>query len=247
MLKLKPWRCICQGRHRAQQIQVFGLARRVRYLSLAHLCSRVGWATKRCCTPYPAVEAGTQVYTDEYVIYSRLETGGYNHKTVNHGAGEYACDEDGFHPAKHLARILVSQRNPQAVAVVAPGVGPGAGEGEIGCGIVHRNKPYPCSILMLCVSIVIMIKNFRCPDTEKLYAGARVPRFTAFSAAALRKLAMLNRAEGLADLRIPPGNRLEPLQGDRAGQYSIRVNAQWRICFEWREGHVWNVEIVDYH
>ena len=58
---------------------------------------------------------------------------------------------------------------------------------------------------------------------------------------------MLNRAERLEDLRIPPGNRLEALRGDRAGQHSIRINAQWRICFEWRDGHVWNVEIVDYH
>jgi toxin HigB-1 len=92
-----------------------------------------------------------------------------------------------------------------------------------------------------------MIKSFKCPDTEKLYAGVRIGCFAAFSAAAMRKLAMLNRAERLEDLRIPPGNRLESLQGDRAGQYSIRINAQWRVCFEWRAGHVWNVEIVDYH
>ena len=64
---------------------------------------------------------------------------------------------------------------------------------------------------------------------------------------ALRKLRMLNRAVTLQDLRIPPANRLEKLTGDRAGQYSIRINDQWRICFEWREGDAYNVEIADYH
>ncbi len=92
-----------------------------------------------------------------------------------------------------------------------------------------------------------MIKSFNCPETQKLYAGIRIARFAAFSVVAMRKLAMLNRAERLDDLRIPPGNRLESLQGDRAGQCSIRINAQWRICFEWHEGHAWHVEIVDYH
>jgi proteic killer suppression protein len=64
---------------------------------------------------------------------------------------------------------------------------------------------------------------------------------------AFRKLRMLNRALTLADLRVPPGNRLEMLRGDREDQYSIRINEQWRICFEWREGDAYNVEIVDYH
>ena len=64
---------------------------------------------------------------------------------------------------------------------------------------------------------------------------------------ALRKLRMLNRAVRLHDLRIPPANRLEKLAGDRAGQHSIRINDQWRICFEWREGDAYNVEIADYH
>lgn len=64
---------------------------------------------------------------------------------------------------------------------------------------------------------------------------------------ALRKLRMLNRAVTLKDLRIPPANRLEKLTGDRAGQHSIRINDQWRICFEWREGDAYNVEIADYH
>lgn len=64
---------------------------------------------------------------------------------------------------------------------------------------------------------------------------------------ALRKLRMLNRAANLNDLRVPPANRLEKLKGDREGQYSIRINEQWRICFEWRDGDSFNVEIVDYH
>jgi proteic killer suppression protein len=64
---------------------------------------------------------------------------------------------------------------------------------------------------------------------------------------ALRKLRMLNRAANLNDLRVPPANRLEKLKGDRDGQYSIRINEQWRICFEWRDGDSFNVEIVDYH
>jgi proteic killer suppression protein len=64
---------------------------------------------------------------------------------------------------------------------------------------------------------------------------------------ALRKLRMLNRAVTLNDLRVPPANRLEKLRGAREGQYSIRINEQWRICFEWREGDVYGVEIVDYH
>jgi proteic killer suppression protein len=92
-----------------------------------------------------------------------------------------------------------------------------------------------------------MIKTFRCRDTENLYAGVRVARFAAITSIAMRKLAMLNRAQRLEDLRIPPGNRLEALRGDRAGQFSIRINAQWRVCFEWRDGHACNVEIVDYH
>ncbi len=63
----------------------------------------------------------------------------------------------------------------------------------------------------------------------------------------MRKLEWLNAARDVADLRIPPGNRLEKLTGNRAGQYSIRINDQWRLCFEWRDGDAWGVEIVDYH
>lgn len=93
----------------------------------------------------------------------------------------------------------------------------------------------------------LVIATFKCHDTEALFKGRRVPRFTNIATVALRKMAMLNRAERLDDLRIPPGNRLEALAGDRAGQWSIRVNEQWRICFRFEGGHVWDVEILDYH
>ena len=92
-----------------------------------------------------------------------------------------------------------------------------------------------------------MILDFQCPDTERLFNGMRVRRWAHFEAVALRKLAMLNRAATLDDLRIPPGNRLEMLQGDRKGQHSIRINDQWRVCFVWANGHAGHVEIVDYH
>jgi len=92
-----------------------------------------------------------------------------------------------------------------------------------------------------------MISTFKCRDTEALFNGRRVPRFANIAAAALRKMAMLNRTERLEDLRVPPGNRLEALSGDRAGQWSIRVNEQWRLCFRFEGGHAHDVEIVDYH
>lgn len=92
-----------------------------------------------------------------------------------------------------------------------------------------------------------MISNFKCRDTEALFAGRRGPRFTNVAPVALRKLAMLNRAGRLDDLRVPPGNRLEALSGDRAGQWSIRINEQWRLCFRFIDGHAHDVEIVDYH
>jgi len=93
-----------------------------------------------------------------------------------------------------------------------------------------------------------VIKSFRDNDTERLFhrnpvrkPGGEVQK------TALRKLRMLDAATILADLKQPPGNRLEKLKGDRHGEYSIRINAQWRICFRWRSGHVYDVEIVDYH
>ena len=92
-----------------------------------------------------------------------------------------------------------------------------------------------------------MIKTFRCRDTEALFQDRLVRRFQAIERVARRKLEMLDAATSLADLSQISGNRLEPLKGDRAGQYSIRVNDQWRVCFEWVEGDSFNVEIVDYH
>ena len=91
------------------------------------------------------------------------------------------------------------------------------------------------------------IQSFADSDTRALFEGKRVRRWVNIQAAALRKLAMLNRAGVLDDLRIPPGNRLEALKSDRAGQHSIRINDQWRVCFVWEAGHAWQVEIVDYH
>ncbi|QVL49834.1 MAG: type II toxin-antitoxin system RelE/ParE family toxin [Thiocapsa sp.] len=93
-----------------------------------------------------------------------------------------------------------------------------------------------------------MIKSFADKETAALFAGKRVKRWGPdLMRQAQRKLAMLNRAGSLDDLRMPPGNRLETLSGDRDGQCSIRINDQWRLCFEWREGQAWNVLIVDYH
>jgi len=92
-----------------------------------------------------------------------------------------------------------------------------------------------------------VIKSFRCKDTETLFEDRMVLRFRAIERPARRKLMYLHRARTLQDLRQPPGNQLEALKGDRDGQYSIRVNDQWRICFTWSEGDVHDVEIVDYH
>lgn len=92
-----------------------------------------------------------------------------------------------------------------------------------------------------------MIRSFRCKDTERLAAGYRVRRFTAIERIAQRKLAQLDAAATLGFLRVPPGNRLEALKGDRAGAYSIRINDQWRICFRFQGGNVYDAEVVDYH
>jgi proteic killer suppression protein len=92
-----------------------------------------------------------------------------------------------------------------------------------------------------------MIRSFRDRDTAALARRQRVRRFSGFERVALRKLAMIEAAAVLSDLRAPPGNRLEALKGDRAGQHSIRINDQWRVCFTWREGGAHDVEICDYH
>lgn len=92
-----------------------------------------------------------------------------------------------------------------------------------------------------------MIQSFHCADTENLFKGLRVARFANITTVALRKLQMVNAAASLEFLRVPPQNRLELLKGDRKGQWSIRINDQFRVCFEWRDGHAWGVEIVDYH
>lgn len=93
-----------------------------------------------------------------------------------------------------------------------------------------------------------MIESFRDRDTERLFNRTPIRKFSpSVQRVALRKLWALDASESLEDLRVPPGNRLEKLRGDRAGQHSIRVNEQWRICFRWIAGNAHDVEIVDYH
>ncbi len=92
-----------------------------------------------------------------------------------------------------------------------------------------------------------MILSFRDKLTEKFASGESVKKFRSFERVAYRKIKYLMAASQLEDLRIPPGNRLEALSGDRIGQFSIRINDQWRICFSWSNGGAENVEIVDYH
>lgn len=92
-----------------------------------------------------------------------------------------------------------------------------------------------------------MIVSFANKDTEQLFEGHRIKRFAAFERIALRKLRQLQIAHCLQDLRVPPGNRLEKLSGDRSGQWSIRINDQYRICFRWTEAGQTSVEITDYH
>jgi proteic killer suppression protein len=101
---------------------------------------------------------------------------------------------------------------------------------------------------MPCAIIVRMIKSFRNKETEQLFLRHFSRRFPAnLHRIAWRKLALLDAAERLNELRVPPGNRLEKLSGDREGGYSIRINDQWHVCFRWHEGDAYDVEITDYH
>ena len=92
-----------------------------------------------------------------------------------------------------------------------------------------------------------MIKSFKSKDTARLFNRLSSRRWRDIAGTARRKLEMLNAAKSLAELRVPPGNRLAALKADRRGQYSIRINDRWRICFVWRGGDAYDVEIVDYH
>jgi toxin HigB-1 len=93
-----------------------------------------------------------------------------------------------------------------------------------------------------------MIRSFRDREAERVWRGERSRRLPVdIQDAALRKLRLIHVSHQLEDLRVPPGNRLEALSGDRAGQHSIRINQQWRICFRWRDGEAEDVEICDYH
>lgn len=92
-----------------------------------------------------------------------------------------------------------------------------------------------------------MIETFACKETRKIFDRQFSRKLQSIQRVARRKLEILDAAEVLQDLRIPPSNRLEKLLGDRQGQYSIRINDQWRICFEWQSGDAYNVETVDYH
>lgn len=92
-----------------------------------------------------------------------------------------------------------------------------------------------------------MIKTFKCKDTQALFEGGNPRRFQAFKAASERKLQMLDSASAPEDLRVPPCNRLESLHGNRKGQCSIRINDKWRVCFRFKDGNAFDVEIVDYH
>jgi proteic killer suppression protein len=92
-----------------------------------------------------------------------------------------------------------------------------------------------------------VIKSFRNEDTQRLFNDERVKQWQAIENVARRKLIMVNAAVKLDDLKVPPGNKLHKLEGDREGQHAIRINDQYRVCFEWRDGDAYNVEITDYH
>ena len=92
-----------------------------------------------------------------------------------------------------------------------------------------------------------MIRSFADEETGKVFDHRHSRRYAAFERVAFRKLRQIHRVSRLEELYLPPGNRLEPLKGDREGQWSLRLNERWRICFTWRDGHAYEVQIVDYH
>ena len=92
-----------------------------------------------------------------------------------------------------------------------------------------------------------MIKSFACKDTEKLFMDEQVRRFQSFERQARRRLMVLHASPNLEALMLNPSNKLHALKGDRKGQYAIRINSQWRVCFKWNEGNAYDVQIIDYH
>jgi proteic killer suppression protein len=120
-----------------------------------------------------------------------------------------------------------------------------------GWGLVERAAPHGTgryyTIGITYSIIVLVIRSFRDRDTRELFDRQAPRRWIPIARAALRRLRILHRARTLNDLRVPPGNRLEALKGDRAGRHSIRVNDQYRICFRWEAGDAYDVELIDYH
>ncbi len=119
----------------------------------------------------------------------------------------------------------------------------------VGLGVFRRRTPAAFHAVHLTLSVISLavIKSFRSRETEQIHRRERVKRFLAFERVAQRKLRQLDIANELRDLSSPPGNNLEALKADQMGQHSIRINQQWRICFIWRNGDAYEVEIVDYH
>jgi len=115
------------------------------------------------------------------------------------------------------------------------------------CGRIPASDVYCLTYYGSRDTFFVLIQSFRCKETEKLFHDQWVPRFQHIERQARRKLLYLHHARTLEDLARLPGNRLEALKGKRHGQYSIRINDQWRICFVWHDGEVHAVEIVDYH
>jgi proteic killer suppression protein len=109
---------------------------------------------------------------------------------------------------------------------------------------IHK---FALQILYCGISYAMMIHTFTCADTEALFHSQSTPRFVNIERVARRKLLQLHAAGVLDSLKIPPGNRLEALKGKRKHQHSIRINEQWRLCFEWRVDGAYNVAIIDYH